>query len=179
MKNGIEKLDALLRQFMDDEHVHDLKEDLSYADELFATYPTPDVRQSTIAAIQAKTTRKLRHRRYLAISKQLAAVAAVLTIALLFGDYLVNTKNITTSSRRRHVVNVYDGEDLWGDALCVMDSTNDPIERELHELADSIRTVSLSTYGPADTFTMDVMELEEIESLADSDYFGKDDFYVH
>ncbi|MHC4952180.1 MAG: hypothetical protein ACYTEU_14545 [Planctomycetota bacterium] len=54
MKNGNKQLDELLRQFMDEDHIHELKEDLSFADQLFAAHPVPDVHQETIASIQVK-----------------------------------------------------------------------------------------------------------------------------
>ncbi|MHC4386034.1 MAG: hypothetical protein ACYSUG_03485 [Planctomycetota bacterium] len=167
MKNGNKQLDELLRQFMDEDHIHELKEDLSFADQLFAAHPVPDVHQETIASIQVKVRRKLRQQRYRAIGKWVATAAAILLAVLLSREHLVNTENTTEPFPTK----IYSSQDLWKDELYVVNSQVDPIERELVELADSIRAVSLETYETTDSFSIDVMEIEEIEYLADNASF--------
>ncbi|MHC4291823.1 MAG: hypothetical protein ACYSTR_06375 [Planctomycetota bacterium] len=167
MKNGNKQLDELLRQFMDDDHIRELKEDLSFADQLFAAYPVPDVHQETITSIQVKVRRKLRQQKYRAVAKWVTTAAAILLAVLLSREHLVNTENTTEPFPTK----IYSSQDLWKDELYVVNSQVDPIERELVELADSIRAVSLETYETTDSFSIDVMEIEEIEYLADNASF--------
>ncbi|MHC4952179.1 MAG: hypothetical protein ACYTEU_14540 [Planctomycetota bacterium] len=82
-------------------------------------------------------------------------------------EHLVNTENTTEPFPTK----IYSSQDLWKDELYVVNSQVDPIERELVELADSIRAVSLETYETTDSFSIDVMEIEEIEYLADNASF--------
>ena len=173
MKNGNEQLEQLLRQFMDDEHARDLKEDLSYADRLFAGHPVPAVRQRTLSSIQVTIRRQLKYRRFLVATKWFTAAAAILIAVLLSAEHFINTENVDQPS----FVKLYDTGDLWSDALYVVNSQDDPIERELSEVAESLRAVSLETYEPIDTFSIDMMELEEIESMTEKVALGKDNFY--
>ncbi|MEN8126523.1 MAG: hypothetical protein ABFR90_01830 [Planctomycetota bacterium] len=171
MKNRDEKLDALLRQFMDDDHAHDLKEDLSYADRVFAAYPVPAVQQRTLASIQAAIRRKLRRQKYRIAGKWLATAAAVLIAVLLSREHFTYTDNVTTPPVLAR------SADLWSDELYTVISQDEPIEQELSEIADSLRTVTMETYEPVDTLVIDMMELEEIETLTEKGSLRKDAFY--
>ncbi|MHC4950851.1 MAG: hypothetical protein ACYTEU_07690, partial [Planctomycetota bacterium] len=109
MKNGNKQLDELLRQFMDDDHIRELKEDLSFADQLFAAYPVPDVHQETITSIQVKVRRKLRQQKYRAVAKWVTTAAAILLAVLLSREHLVNTENTTEPFPTK----IYSSQDLW------------------------------------------------------------------
>jgi len=174
MKNGNEQLDRLLRQFMDENHIHDLKQDLSFADKLFAAHPVPAVRQETLTSIQNKIQRELIQRRYWKAGKWVAAAAVILLVALLSSQHVVNIDNKTKSFSTK----IYNGDDLWRDDFYVVNSDVDPIERELMELANSIHAVHLGTYNTTDTFSIDMMELQEIEDFTENGSLGKDNFYA-
>lgn len=173
MKNGNKKLDELLRRFMDETHVRDLKADLDYADHAFAAYPVPAVRQETLASIEARIHRKLMQQRFLTAGKWIAA-AAILIAAVLPRDHFVNTPNRTTP----YSAASYHSGSIWTDDFYAMHSQVDSIERELADLADSVRTVRLETYDKTDAFSLDMMELDEIEYLADNASLGKGNFYA-
>jgi hypothetical protein len=177
MKNRNEQLDNLLRQFMDDAHLHDLKEDLAFADELFATHPSPPVRQQTLALIQKRVHRKLIQHRCWAVGRWIAAVAAILIVSLLSREHFMKTQD-TSNMPRPITRTIYYNPEIWRDGTYVTNSQVDPIERELTELADALRAVSLKTYETTDTFSIDMMELDEIEHLADNASLGKDNFYA-
>lgn len=170
MKNGNEKLDELLCGFMDEAHIRDLKADLDFSDQVFAAYPVPAVRQETLASIQAKIHRKLMQQRFLNAGKWIAAVAAVLIVAVLSRGPFVNPQNKPVTS--------YPNGDIWTDDFYAMNLQVDSIEQELTELAGSIRAVRLETYDTTDTFSLDMMELDEIEHLADNVSLGKGSFYA-
>jgi len=170
MKNGNEKLDELLRGFMDETHIRDLKADLDFSDQVFAAYPVPAVRKETLASIQAKIHRKLMQQRFLHAGKWIAAVAAVLIVAVLSRDSFINTQSRTAANSTMG--------DIWTDDFYAMNLQVDSIEQELTELAGSIRTVRLETYNTTDTFSLDMMELDEIEHLADNVSLGKGSFYA-
>lgn len=175
MKNGNDKLDELLRQFMDDSHVHDFKEDLDFADCVFAAYPVPAVRQETLAAIKAKIRRKLMRHRLLTAGKWMAAAAAVLFIAVLTGDRLVApAKRIPSIA-----ATFYSNEDIWRDDFFAMNSQVDSIEQELTELAGAIHAAPVKAFGATDTFSIDMKELDEIEHFTKNTSLGKGGFYAH
>jgi hypothetical protein len=174
MKNGNEKLDDLLRRFMDEAHVRDLKADLDFADHAFAAYPVPAVRQETLASIQAKIHRKLTQQRFLTAGKWIAAAAAILMAAVLSRDPFVNTPNRTAPFSGTN----YGDEDVWKDDFYAMNLQVDSIEQELKELGGVTRAVRLETYDKTDAFSLDMMELDEIEHLADNVSLGKGNFYV-
>lgn len=174
MKNGNEQLDNLLRQFMDETHLHDLKKDLAFADELFATHPSPPVRQQTLVLIQKRVHRKLIQHRFWVTGKWIAAVAAILMVSVLSRQHFIKTQDMPKRISRT----IYYNPEIWRDGTYVTNSQFDPIERELTELADALRAVSLKTYETTDTFSIDMMELDEIEHLADDASLGKDNFYA-
>jgi len=174
MKNGNEKLDELLRGFMDEAHVRDLKAELDFADHVFTAYPVPAVRQETLASIQSKIRQKLIQRRFLTAGRWIAAAAAILIVAVLSRDYFVNNPNRTTPFSAAS----YNTEGIWEDDFYAMNSQVDSIEQELTELARSVRAVRLETYDTTDTFSLDMMELDEIEHLADNASLGKGNFYA-
>ncbi|MDH4202149.1 MAG: hypothetical protein OEV87_04585 [Phycisphaerae bacterium] len=173
MKNGNEKLDELLRRFMDEAHIRDLKADLDFADHVFSAYPVPAVRQEALASIQAKIRQKLIHRRFLTAGRWIAA-AAILIVAVLSRNHFVNNPNRITPFSAAS----YNTEDIWKDDFYAMNSQVDSIEQELTELARSARPVRLETYDTTDAFSLDMMELDEIEHLADNASLGKDIFYA-
>ena len=175
MKNGNEKLDELLRRFMDDAHIRDLKADLDFADQVFAAYPVPAVRQETLASIQSKIHRKLIERRFLTVGKWVAAAAAILIVAVLSRDHFVNPPNRIAPIS---ATNYNNEEGIWKDDFLAMNAQVDSIEQELTELAGSVRVARLGTYDTTDTFSLDVKELDEIEHLADNISLGKGSFYA-
>lgn len=172
--NRNEQLDKLLRQLMDNDHIHDLKEDLSFADKLFEAHPAPPVRQEILASIQEKVRRKLIRRHYWAAGKWIAAAAAILVVALLSREPFVNTNH----TARPFSTTVNRNDDLWRDEFYVMNAQDNAIEQELTELTNAIYTVRSEMYDSADTFSIDLKELEDIERLTDNLSFGKDNFYA-
>ena len=172
MKNGNEKLERLLRQFMDESKAREAKDDLSFADRLFADSPVPALGPKALVSIQAKIQRKLRHRRYLRFGKPALAVAAVVAVVLLAGLYTLYSESPTTypgsfSARAGNTAA------LWDDALYVVNLNADPIGKELADLTESIHAISKETYEPTDTFSADLLEFEEIESLTENTDFWK------
>jgi hypothetical protein len=108
--------------------------------------------------------------RFLNAGKWIAAVAAVLIVAVLSRGPFVNPQNKPVTS--------YPNGDIWTDDFYAMNLQVDSIEQELTELAGSIRAVRLETYDTTDTFSLDMMELDEIEHLADNVSLGKGSFYA-
>ena len=172
--NRNEQLDDLLRQFMDDDHIHDLKEDLSYADKLFETHPVPAVRQETLVSIQKKVSRKLIVKHYWTAGKWIAVAAAIAVVALLSREQFVDTNH----TPRSFSTAIQKNDDLWRDEFYVVNSQDDAIERELTELTNAVYTVRTEMYDSADTFSIDMMELDDIEHLTNNLSFGKDNFYA-
>ncbi len=176
MKNGNEKLDQLLRQFMDAPHAHELEQELSYADALFEKYPVRPLEPKAMDAVTGRVHRTLTRRRHWAAAKWYTAVAAVIAAALTAGLYILYPAGPAPQPGGTAPIKlVLAGQDrLWTDALYAFFTETDPIERELTELSESIQSENSSgTYGPVKTINSDLLEIEEIESLAENAAFRK------
>ena len=172
MKNGNnEKLDNLLRQFMDEAHMRNLKADLDFADQVFEAHPVPDVRQETLAAIQGKIHRMLLRRRFLTVGKWISGAAAVLVVALLSHSHFISPPNKIAGTN-------YSNESIWKSDFYAMNSQVDSLERELAELAGTVHTSRLDAFDTTGTFSVDMKELDEIEHLTDNLSLGKGNFYA-
>lgn len=172
MKNKNETLDKLLRRFMDESQAREVKDDLSFADRLFSESPVPAVKSKTVVSIQSTVRHKLRHRRYLIFGKRLTTIAATIAVALLAGLYVLHSEGPTTHP---DFLSVRTGntDSLWNDALYAANLNADPIMKELAELTESIHSIGEETYEPADPFSDDLQEFEEIEFLTKNTDFWK------
>jgi len=172
MKNGNEKLEKLLRQFMDEVHAHEAEDDLSFADRLFEKSPVPAIGPKVLASIQKRMQHDVKHRRYLHFGKQLLAAAAVVAVVLWAGLYAIYSANSATNSES-FTAQAGNSDALWSDELFAANLNADPIGQELAELTESIQAVDREVYEPTDTFSTDLLEFEEIESLTENTDFWK------
>lgn len=172
MKNGNEQLEKLLRQFMDDDHVRNWKEDVAAADALFEKYPARSPEQQTIDDIKKRVHHAIKHRRRWNAAKWCTAVAAVVAAALLPG--LLRLPTGSTPNQGAAPVAITGQDELWTDSLYALSVETDPIEREMAELLEFIQSDNLSgIYGPVNTINLDSQKIEEVESLAETATFRK------
>ena len=167
-----EKLDQLLRQFMDESQVREMENNLSFSDRLFSESPIPAIKPKTLISIQSTVHQKIQHQKYLAFGKQLAVVAAIVATALLAGLHILFPESPATYPGA-HSAQTDNIDPLWNDVLYAASLNADPIMTELADLTESIHSVGEETYEPRDTFLDDLLELEEIESLAVNTDFWK------
>ena len=172
MKNKNETFNKLLRQFMDESQAHEVKNDLSFADRLFSESPVPAIKPKTVVSIQSKVRHKLRHQKYLIFGKRLTTLAAIIAVALLAGLYILHSESPETYPRLSSA-RTGNTTSLWYYALYAVNLDADPIGKELTHLTESIHSIGEETYEPADPFSDDLQEFEEIEFLTKNTDFWK------
>jgi hypothetical protein len=166
-----EELDQLLRQFMDETHAHQAWEELEAADRLFDAYPVPAVRRKTVIAIQENLRRQLNHwDSYIAWLWRISAVAAVVGAVLLAGIYFLHNSDRDV---KPFMPGVFATALDWNNNRYAEDSPLAKIENELQDVAESMQTLSVETFKPVNTLSQDMMELDEIELLANNTEFWK------
>lgn len=166
MNSENEKSDPFLRQFMDETQARQVQDDVAFADALFARVPVPSLRPKVLAAIETQVHRKLKHRRHLHIARKLASIAAVAAVVLLAGLHALYSPSNGFDTPFVQAT-------IWDDTLYAAALDADPIERELDDLVQSMHTFDDGIYEPADAFSPDLMELQEIESLTEDTDFWK------
>ncbi|MCI0499236.1 MAG: hypothetical protein L0Y36_06110 [Planctomycetales bacterium] len=163
------KLEQLLRQFMDDNRARQAADDFAEADRLFDASPAPAVRQEAVSAIQEKIRREAEHRRRRTAVMWRGCAAAVIA-ALLAGLYILYSANrVTNSPTPRLFATAVD----WNQCLYAKDSSLSQIEKDLQDVAESMQNLSIDAFKPVNTLSLDMMELDEIESQTQNTKFWK------
>jgi len=179
MNRKNEQLDRLLLKFMDESQAGQFQNDLSAADDLFDAHPVESIDGHVLKAIQKRMRLALRHHhRYMAITKWCTAAAAVIITAMTAGLFVLYSSGPVTgpvasgsgtSSRASQPVQ----SQFWSDTLYAVVMETDPIEVELAELTESIQAVHVTPYESPDTLKIDLLEIEEMETLTEKSNFWK------
>ena len=176
MSNKNEQLEALLSQFMDASQARQFQDDLSQIDHLFRTHPVESLDANTLETVRTRVFLALRHHRYWNMAKWYTTVAAVVIGTMVAGLFVLyspepGSRTIATVPRP---TNQTVQRQFWSDTLFAIAMENDPIEQELTEISKSIQSVRVAPYAEsADTLTIDLQEIEEIDSLTEESNFWK------
>lgn len=179
MNKQNEQLNQLLSQFMDGSHIREFQDDLSFADELYAKYPVRPVSQKILSAITTRVHRHIRYHRYWIAAKWGTATAAVVIGTFVAGLFLTSPEKPATHQPATYSQRTHDpapDRQIWSDSFIVYAMETDSIERELNELTESVQAVPLDVYETRDTLeplTIDLLEIQEIESLTENTNFWK------
>lgn len=170
MPHKSEKLDSLLLQFMNESQARQFQDDLAAVDDLFRTHPVRPVKENALETIRTRMLSAAKHHRYWHVTKWCAAAAAVIIGAGLFvlsSPHAV-TRPVATVSEPVHPTVQ---SRFWSDTLYAVVMETDPIELELADLTESIQSVRVDPYESTDAVTLDLLEIEEIESLTEKSNF--------
>lgn len=170
MKNKNEHLEQLLRQFVDQDQVRQMADDIHSGDRLFDAHPAPSVRPETLAAVQQNAQHQLRHTHRVHSRMQWVAAAAVVAL-LLAGLLALYTPTNDLSPNPFGPLAA--GEWHLNQNLGGMDQSLAEIENELSSLTEVIDTMDTGTYEPINPLQLEWIELEEIEAMASSTEFWK------
>ena len=164
-------LENLLRQFVEDKQAQQMKGDIQQADGLFDRYAAPSVEPGAIVRIQNRVRHQLTlsHRRH--FYRQMIGAAAVIAIFLI--GFLTLNSSPDTAVQTSPFKNLTAAEWRLHDTLRSMDQSFEEIEDELGSLTEKIDTLNTSTYEPVSPYQLELIELEDLESMTDSTEFWK------
>ncbi len=183
MKHNNENLEQLLQQFVDETQAQKMMDDIHEADRLFDAHPAPAVDADTLEALRHSVRHQVKrhHRRHARRHwVGIAAIAAVLLVGL-FTMYSGDPDSpIHTTTPIEKVAHAPAGSMLdvldvtpWALNDNPLDALLAEIRSELGNLADAINTMDTGTYEPVNPLRFELIELEELEAVADSSEFWK------
>lgn len=176
MSKNNEQLNRLLLQLMDGPQACEFQEDLASADDLYAKHPAGHVRPQVLSEISKKVRRKLKVRHFRMMTEWISVAAAVVIGTVLAGLFLLqSSKPVGNQPGGGQSVIIANASmsHIWSDAYILNAIETDPIEKELDELSESFRSVDFETYESPDILTIDLMEIEQMERIAENTSFWK------
>ena len=171
MKHSKENLDQLLLQFMDEAQARQFQADLRAADDLYDKHPVEPVRADALVAISKQIHANLKQRPLWIFAGKWATAAAVLAVVVLAGLFHLFSPN--PPNQQPAVKQMAQNAFTESGAFVGFNNETHPLERELAELSEFVDSGSLDTYESINTVTIDLMELEEMELMAENTSFWK------